>query len=81
MSDKQPRRFVGVQLHTDFIDIIERELTRSAVPKGVYARWLGVSHPALSMVLKGRTGVSFEKADFMGRVIGVTLRMTAERLG
>lgn len=80
MSAKQPRKFVGVPLHTDFVEIIERELQRASIPRGHYARWLGITHPALCQVLNSRTGVSFERADFMGRAIGVTLRMTAERI-
>jgi ribosome-binding protein aMBF1 (putative translation factor) len=78
-TPKQPGKYLGVPIHDDFLEIIADELKRTGIPKSHYAKWLGISFPALHMVMSGRTGVSIEKMDRMGRALGLRLRLKAER--
>lgn len=64
----------------DFLAIINERLDGAGIPHDVYAEWLGTSQAAVKHVLRGRRGISFERAQYFGAVLGLNLRIVAEDL-
>lgn len=80
MPAKPPSSARDTQLFRDFLTLIEHGLEQKGMSRKEFARLLGTTLAGVSQTVNGPSGISFERAEKWGKVVGMRLRIVAERV-